>query len=141
MIVQNVRQIATDFNLLDRIERAISFDNKLSNIWTVPVEWNFNLRNRAGNANASRIHLHPGLQAASRAEFVDTFLHELAHVCEYTLYGRGGHSQNWWEAMIRLGAKPWETRYHNIDSCMKAAAQTPGLARQVTGSTLEELGL
>lgn len=140
MIAQNVRQVATDLGLLARVERAVSFDPRLERIWQVPVEWNFRLRNRAGNANASRIHLHPGLQAASRAEFIDTFIHELAHVCEYVLYGYGGHSANWWEAMHRLGARPQDTRYHNIDTCMRNAAQS-GISRHVSDDLADDLGL
>ncbi len=124
MFLQNVKQVAERFDLTDRINRAISYDVRLDRVWQIPVEWNFRLKNSAGNANDKRIHLHPGLASASAEDFKDTFLHELAHSCEYILYGQGGHSQTWWEAMIRLGCKPWEGRYHSIASCKRSRSRT-----------------
>lgn len=121
-----------------RIQRAVTYDARLQPCWDVPVEWSWSLRGSAGNANAKRIHLHPALQHAQVQEVIDTFLHELAHVHEHTLYGHGGHSQTWWEAMIRLGEKPWLTRYHNIEAVRTAARKGH---TNVLEASAEELGL
>lgn len=146
LIAGTVRQFAEQLDaqphnglpIIARIERATSFDARLQSCWNVPVEWSWSLRGSAGNANAKRIHLHPALQRAQIQEIIETFLHELAHVHERTLYGSGGHSQTWWEAMIRLGEKPWLTRFHNIEAVRTAARKGHTNVLEVSA---EELGL
>lgn len=141
MFVKDVAQVAEACGLVDRINRAVSFDSRLAQVWTVPVRWNFRLKNSAGRASIRGIDLHPGLQNATPAEFASTFLHELAHVMEGLCHGGTyGHSQHWWEAMIRLGEQPWSNRFHNIDSCKRAAAFQPGLITRSQDSA-EDLGL
>jgi hypothetical protein len=121
----SVRYFAELTGTTNVIDRAISFDERLLALWNVPVKWNYNLKNSAGFANIRGISLHPGLKQASETEFRATFLHELAHVCEGLLYNDTyGHSQHWWEAMIRLGEKPWINRHHNIVPCMSKVTLT-----------------
>lgn len=46
---------------------------------------------------------------ANDEEFSNTVLHEIAHVIEINLYGRGGHGQQWREIAEAIGARPEET--------------------------------
>lgn len=117
-MTDDIAHYARQLDCTPAIERAITFDTKLSRLWLIPVHFNFSLKSSAGRANRFGIDLHPGLLQATQAEFRATFLHEVAHVCEYLIYGKGGHGETWWEAMIRLGERPWQNRHHSIRSCM-----------------------
>lgn len=127
-----VLSLAEQLGLVESIERAISYSpQKLAALWSVPCSFNYRLRNSAGYARYGRdaklsIEFHPGLASATAQEFRDTFLHELAHVMQYLEYRLMDHGHTWWEAMIRLGAEPWETRYHKIDACRRPAKR-PGI--------------
>lgn len=122
-----VKEIAEQLQAVETINRALLFDDRYrcANIWAIPVEWSYKLKSAAGNANRWRIHLHPGLQSASEAEFRAIFLHELAHVLDCITRGHSGHDYGWQEAMIRLGQKP--VRTHNITSCRNRAAKQNGV--------------
>lgn len=136
-----VQTFIDQLDLESIIQRAISYDpSKFARLREVPVVWNWSLKNSAGrahwNTNLGRttykISLHPGLQSAQRDELEATFLHEVAHIMAYMAYGAsgGGHSYEWWEAMIRLGLRPKDNRFHSIPECMRKAT-----------ATAEELGL
>jgi predicted SprT family Zn-dependent metalloprotease len=113
-----VRQLAEQLELVPVIERAMSYESgKFPTLWLVPVEYDFRLKTTAGNANRSRIKLHPGLLQAEPREHIGTFLHELAHVMDCCVRGHSGHDYPWQEMMIRLGEKPIRT--HNISACRK----------------------
>jgi predicted SprT family Zn-dependent metalloprotease len=43
-----------------------------------------------------------------------TIAHEVCHMFEYKLYGKGGHKDNWKEMMVVLGYEP--NRCHKIDT-------------------------
>jgi hypothetical protein len=125
---ENIAKFARELDCIYCIERAITFDPiPLAGIWNVPVMWNFSLRTSAGRASRHGIELHPGLLQATVEEYRNTFLHELAHICELRIYGTIGHSREWWEAMIRLGEKPWITRHHNIASCLQHGGLIPSV--------------
>lgn len=123
--METVLDFAKSLNLVDRINRAISFNPNAFNsrLWQIPCYYNHRLRNSAGNANRFRICLHPGLQQATELELTTTFLHELAHVMDYLENGQSSHGYGWWQAMIRLGENPQKSRYHNIFSCKKAISR------------------
>jgi predicted SprT family Zn-dependent metalloprotease len=113
----------------DVIERAVSFDERLEAVWPIKVEWNDKLKVSYGRGGPTHygIKLHPALRDHKK-QLRNTFLHELAHCMEYILYKRCGHSQTFWEAMIRLGEKPWEKGDHEFslrkyNSDQQAAAQ------------------
>lgn len=111
----------------DVIRRAITFDSRLTAVWAVPVVWNFRLKSTAGFAriNPMQIELHPALNDATPTELRATFLHELAHICEFLIHGTMKHDYPWHEAMIRLGEVPHRT--HNIAACKSAGRVIPSL--------------
>lgn len=108
--MKTVLNFAEHLDCVALINRAVSFDERLAAIYNVECKWSHNVKH-SGGWGGRYITLAVGLQNASLEDQRNTFLHEVAHAMEFILYGRTGHSQNWWEAMIRLGQKPWETRY------------------------------
>lgn len=135
--MQTVREIARIYSLEQEISRAISFNPaRLERIWNIPVNTNFALKSSAGRAHSRRgIELHPGLFTVASHDFIATFMHEVAHMMQWLEYGGMDHGQTWWEAMIRLGRKPWQDRRHNLQECRQRV-----LANS-TEKSLEELGL
>jgi predicted SprT family Zn-dependent metalloprotease len=118
-------RLATDNVIL----RAITFDHRLTAVWSVPVMWNWRLKSSAGFAriNPFQIELHPGLNDATPHDLRTVFLHELAHICQHILYPECtmSHGYEWHEAMIRLGERPIRT--HNIAACKSAGREIPTL--------------
>lgn len=135
--VQTVREIAQVYYLEPEISRAISFNpTRLERIWEIPVNTNFGLKSSAGRASVMRgIELHPGLFRVTTQDFIATFMHEVAHIMQWLEYGCMDHGQTWWEAMIRLGRKPWQDRRHNLSECRQRAQANS------TEKSLDELGL
>lgn len=111
-----IAQLAQSYGCLSEIERAITYNPRAyQRLLGTNVNLNGNLRSSAGLARGSisrgyAIDLHPGLQRVPREDFIATFLHEVAHVMQYMEYGKMDHGATWWEAMIRLGRKPWTKR-------------------------------
>jgi predicted SprT family Zn-dependent metalloprotease len=97
------------------ISRAISYDPRLFAAWEINVEWNPRLKTSYGRGGPTHygIKLHPAIQSYPDQPR-STFLHELAHCMEYILYQKCRHGQSFWEAMIRLGEKPWEKNNHEF---------------------------
>lgn len=128
--MSTVREIAIQLGVIPIIERAFSFHPILSltdRLWNLPVEYNFRLKTTAGQfwSQDMRIVLHPGLLNAEKQDHIATFLHELAHAMQFTVYKQRGHGASWWEMMHQLGQQPRRT--HQIAACSKAA-EKPHLA-------------
>jgi predicted SprT family Zn-dependent metalloprotease len=111
----NVREMAAITKTSTEISRAISFDLRLFPAWEINVEWNPRLKTSYGRGGPTHygIKLHPAIKTYPD-QLRRTFLHELAHCMEYLLYHTCGHGQGFWEAMIRLGEKPWEKNQHEF---------------------------
>lgn len=153
MTDQTIRSWAERLALVPHIERAISFnEGRLASVWEVPVVWNHALKSSAGRAGRTttdrRLHveLHPRLAREHLAsQLVQTFLHEVAHILQRLEHGHSGlglgHGQGWWEAMIRLGERPWESRYHEISGELREFRLAARAGRQVSDKSLEDLGI
>src|SRR5574337_896033 len=105
-----IREVAEQFNCTYEIDRALTFyPAKAQAIWNVPVAWDWRLGTTAGRAHSKRgITLHPGLPHQSEGP-QPTFLHEVAHMLQFILYGEINHGRTWWECMYRLGRIPKRT--------------------------------
>lgn len=133
----SVRAFATEFGLIQVIDRAISFHPAaLGNgkLYSIKVDWNLSLRKAAGRFGTNQgIELHPGLAHAKPKDLHETFLHELAHAMQWLVYRKVDHAETWWEMMHQLGQKP--TRTHSIPEC--SGKITPASV----GINPEDLGL
>ena len=53
-----------------------------------------------------RIRMMDGLREIDRTEYIDTLLHELAHVIDFMLRGRSNHDSTWKSIASHVGATP-----------------------------------
>lgn len=109
--METVETMAKELGLIPILERAFSFHPTIciSTLGT-RVEWSNRLQTSAGYASGIRgITLHQSLRAALRDEWIETFLHEVAHMMQFYLYHEINHGASWWEMMHQLGQKPKRT--------------------------------
>ena len=126
-----------EFELDLILTRAISYypSSLDPQLLQIAVEFEPRLQSSAGMyyPRYRIIKLHPGLRTATRLEFIQTFLHEVAHAMQHLSKGWTDHSTSWVEMMHHLGQEP--KICHNISSC-----QTRFTAVKA-GITAENLGL
>lgn len=128
----DAKEMAVALNCHHTITRALSYCNiQLAPlIWATPIEWNWRLKNSAGRAWPMphfKIELHPGLRESSKADQIEVFLHELAHIFAFRLYGRAGtgHGLYFIEQASRLGINlALALKGHKIAACKQRAKVT-----------------
>lgn len=101
------------------IERALTYHPNITRkTWETRVIWDRSLKKAAGQFRSRErvILLHPGLKLAHKFQYVETFLHELAHAMQWYAYAKADHGPTWYEMMHILAQKP--KRLHNIPECM-----------------------
>ncbi len=134
-----VKTIAAQHGLEQIISRAHSFHPQLQSraqsILGTEVNYSDRLQTSAGNfaPRKNLISLHPAfLGPRTRTQdHLETFLHELAHLHQWVVYGRCDHGATWWEMMHQLGQKPVRT-HEFVDSLQ---------CSQSTSLSLDEIGL
>jgi predicted SprT family Zn-dependent metalloprotease len=83
--------------------------SQLRRLSEIEVAWNGRLLSRLGQATRAtgKIEMNPILKTKEmELQFVKTFVHELAHVICFFVYGEFGHGTRWKWVMRKFGFEP-----------------------------------
>lgn len=105
-----VRFFAERLGVAHLIDRALTYYPAIErDLWSTKVEITTRVSRTAGRATPGRITLHSALVHEGPQAFVQTFLHEVAHVMQYLVHGHFNHGESWWKMMHILDQKPIRT--------------------------------